>query len=838
MRSGKALLRSLVLRPLRRDLLRTGLSILSVALGVAVVIATDLAGDAATGSFQSSVETLVGKTDLLISANGGVHERWMASLSALPFNAKFAPVIETQGLIEGIGSVAFYGVDMVAQAPDGSSLKMEAGIDSDSAVVISGPLAERLKIRERDSITVVLNDRSREFKVAAIASAKDAEFLAMDIAVAQKVLDSYGRLDRIEVLISPGEDFNRLERAIRALLPASYSLEKPGSRSDENRKMLRAFRWNLRVLSYISLIVGAFLIYNTVSVSVVRRRPEIGILRALGVGRQGIFWLFLSEALLFGLVGSAAGVFLGRILAEGAVGLIASTVNALYVSSRPAPISLSPGAIATGIVAGLAMALVSAFAPAREAMSIPPTEAMGRGAHEHHARLHWKRSLGWAALMAMLAFMAGRAKPFDGTPLGGYAATLLAISATALSAPAVVLALSAVIRPAVRRLFGAEGMLGVRSLSASLARTSVIVGALATAIAMMASVGIMVGSFRETVLVWLDSQLRADLYVRPAGRTGAGQFPALSSQVPDLVGSVPGVEAVDVFHALEFRYGGERATLGAGDLDIVRRYGRLRFLPGEDRDAILRSLPGNDRAIVSEPFANKHGIHAGDQLVIPLGDRNMAVTVAGIYYEYSSERGYVIVDRSTLLRYRPDQPATNLAVYVRSGAAPVEVRHEIQRRTAKYRIVAAPNQALRRDAIIIFDRTFAITYALEGVAILVAMLGAASSLLALVLDRRRELGLLRYLGAAGSQIRRMILIEAGLIGLLANFLGLALGFVLSLVLIYIVNKQSFGWTIQFHPPVAMLGGALALIWAATVFAAFYPARVASRLNPIEMIHEE
>ncbi|MCL5743981.1 MAG: FtsX-like permease family protein, partial [Acidobacteria bacterium] len=555
-------------------------------------------------------------------------------------------------------------------------------------------------------------------------------------------------------------------------------------------------------------------------------------------GRQRILWLFLGEALIFGLAGSAIGILLGRLLAQATVGLIAQTVNSLYVSSRPAPIALDWPAVWTGLLAGALVAFASAFAPAREAMEVNPTEAMGRGAREHRARLRWRMDLVWAATLAAGALLASHMAPVDGNPVGGYVAALLAVGAAAMLAPAMVLMIARISGGAVRRVFGAEGVLASRSLTASLARSSVVVGALATAIAMMASVGIMVGSFRETVVVWLDSQLRADLYIRPAGRAGAGEYPALSPQVPALAASVAGVEAVDVLHALDLRYHGQRATLGGGISDVVRHYGRLRFLPGEDRDAVLRSLPGRDRAIVSEPFANKHGIRAGDRITLALGERNVTVTVAGIYYEYSSSQGYVILDRSTLLKYLPGQPATNVAVYLRRGADAEAVRRRIQQLTSGLSVDVDANRSIRRDAMTVFDRTFAITYALEGIAIIVAMLGAANSLLALVLDRRRELALLRYLGASGGQVRGMILLEAGFIGLLAILLGLALGIILSLLLIYVVNKQSFGWTIQFHPPAELLTGALFLIWCVTVAAGLYPARLASRLNPIEVIHEE
>jgi len=364
------------------------------------------------------------------------------------------------------------------------------------------------------------------------------------------------------------------------------------------------------------------------------------------------------------------------------------------------------------------------------------------------------------------------------------------------------------------------------------------VAALATAIAMMASVGIMVGSFRETVALWLDTQLRADLYVRPAGPSSAGDYPPLPPEIAGILAATDGVAAVDLFHGLPLRFRGERATLGAGDMEIVRRYGRLIFLPGEDRDAILRSLPGQDRAIVSEPFANKHHVRAGDRLTVPVGERAVTLTIAGIYYEYSSSQGYLILDRGTLLKYLPGQPATNAAIYLIPGADRERVLRDVQLRTVSLGVSVAPNQVLRRSAIEIFDRTFAITWALEAVAIVVAMLGAANSLLALVLDRRRELGLLRYLGASSTQVRGMILTEAAFLGLLALLLGLALGFALSLLLVFVVNKQSFGWTIQFHPPYGLLSAALLLVWCVTLLAGLYPARVAARLNPMDVVHEE
>ena len=307
------LLRTLILRPLRRDLLRTALTMLSVALGVAVVVAIDLSGDAATGSFRSSMQTLAGRTDLEILANGGIDERWIATLAGLPYNATFAPLIASQAIIPGIGSIPLYGVDLVASRAGRGPERRAASPDG---ILVSKALANRLPSGSlpSGSLTVNLAGRSKTFSISQTLDST-AEFLVLDIADAQRALDRYGKLDRIDVTVSPAEDFSRVEAAIRQTLPPSYLIEKPGARSAENQRMLRAFRWNLRVLSYISLVVGAFLIYNTISVSVVRRRAEIGILRALGAARSTVLGLFLAEAALFGFAGAALGVLLGRLLA-------------------------------------------------------------------------------------------------------------------------------------------------------------------------------------------------------------------------------------------------------------------------------------------------------------------------------------------------------------------------------------------------------------------------------------------------------------------------------------------------------------------------------------------
>jgi len=412
------------------------------------------------------------------------------------------------------------------------------------------------------------------------------------------------------------------------------------------------------------------------------------------------------------------------------------------------------------------------------------------------------------------------------------------VVASALAMPAFVDALTALSSKLLGKLLGVEAMLASRSLAASLRRTSVLVGALSTAIAMMTAVGIMVGSFRQTVMIWMSDQLPADLYLRPAGSAAADRHPTISPGLAEQIAKLPGVAAVDRLRAYEISFENMPATLASADLNVLRSYHNSDFFSGRPREEVLAELRDSNAVIVSEPFTYKHHLKAGDSMMLSLGETQASFRIADVYYDYSSERGNILMDRKTMLRYLPDPAPSNLAIYVSPGAQLEGVRAKIEKATAGHRVLMFSNRDLRAEAIRIFDRTFAITYALEAVAVLVAVMGIAGALLALVIDRRRELGLLRFLGAATGQVRKLILVEAGLLGLLANLAGLALGFALSLILIYVINKQSFGWTIRFHWPVEVLLGALTVVYGATVLAGLYPAQVAVRLNPLEVVHEE
>ena len=799
----------LILRPLRSEPVRTFLTILAVALGVAVVVAIDLAGQAAAGSFHSSVESLTGSNDLLIVGTGGIPDEILGKLIQLPYDFDFSPRIEDFATINGKGeAIPFIGLDVIAHGRTSDP----AATPTEENPIYAG---SDLHLQNHQQVRLLINAAFHNFTV--IGQIPKQTMIASDIELAEQVTGKVGRIDSIDVRVPREGELEHWRSIIARQLPPSLTVEPAGARTDENRKMLSAFRWNLRVLSYIALVVGGFLIYNTISISVVRRRNEIGVLRALGASRSVILAGFFSESLVFGFAGTAIGLVLGRLMAVAAVKLIGNTVQSLYVSSQPAPIAFTSTAIVMGGALGIAISLLAALAPAAEASRVAPIEAMARGRNEYNVKRLSSKSIYGAIAGIVASGLLSLLPAVDNQPMFAYVAVLFLIAGTAAAIPNIISLFSRTSGQALQQIFGVEARLAMQSLRASIGRTSIIAAALTAAVAMTAAVGIMVGSFRETVYVWMGQQLKADFYLRPAGSAAADRHPTMPADIAQSILHVKGVVSVDCLRAYPIDYQGLPATLAGADH--------------------LKLPPGN-YASVTEPFASKHHVKVGSKLFLPLAGSIQTFEVRAIEPDYSTERGFIMIDRNTLRKYLPDPAVSNVAVSLSPDADRVAVRRGIDNVIGGRAILVFANGDLRRGAIEIFDRTFRITYALEAVAIVIAVMGIAGSLLAMVIDRRREFALLRFLGAAQSQVRRIILFEAGILGLISNVIGIVMGTALSLILIFVINKQSFGWTIQFHWPALALLGALTGVYIATVIAGLYPAHTATEMNPIEVIHEQ
>ena len=836
----------LIVRPLATDPVRALLTVAAVALGVAVIVAVDLASEASMGSFRSSMESLQGSASYEITQVGGIPDTVYGELARLAEPLAFSPRVEGFARLPATGEeVPLFGVDLVGDTRLGSAGAMRrpgiSGLTDGRSVWATASLG----VSPGETLELVAGDRRLELEVQGVldsGSATAARFVVMDIAPAQRALGRIGRLDRIYVYTQEDErgqgDARDWSAVLAPLLPPAASILPAGTGTEDSRRMLGAFRWNLRMMSYATILVGAFLIYNTISAYIVRRRQQIGIARAVGASRSMVRAAFLFEGAVFGVLGVAAGLVLGRLLAIGAVDAVGQTVSSLYVSSTPGEIAFRPWTVAVAVVAGIGVSVLSAWWPAREAAGVAPTDAMAGATLDYEVHTAGHRFTVAAAVLAVLAGVCCLIPPVGRIPVGGYVALVCLIGAAAMISPRVSTVVLGFCGRWLAAPFGVVAGIAARSLAASLGRTSVIVTAMAIATALIVGMAVMVGSFRETVVNWVEYRLQADFYLSPAGGGGRGASSTMSEAVAARLEAVPGVVDVGHYRTYPIRYAGVPATLGLAEVALYHRYSGIQFLEGPAPEAIWPRLAAGESVIVSELFSYRHGVHTGDTIRLPLGAEAVEMQVAGVFYDYSGERGFVIGDRNALLEHLPDRRVSSLSVYLAPGADFETSREALVRAVSGLEVLVTPTRTLRERSIEIFDRTFAITWALEAIAIFVAILGMAEALLNLVFDRRVELAQLRMQGASMGQIRGLILVQAGLLGVAACVLGLVLGVAWSQVNLLVIHKQSFGWSVQLHWPVAFLVGALGLVFAASVASGLYPARIAARLNPVEVLRGE
>jgi putative ABC transport system permease protein len=859
-----------ILRPLFNEKIRTITTVLGVSLGIAVVIAIQLTNASSVRGFETALETVAGKTAVEIIGSGtGVDEALLPELSWLREYGVISPVIEGSAALiagdvktftrRGMEAVKVLGIDILRDQPfrdyqlleieqaNGTTGQQEGTRDintqqflqiltSAQSVVITEKLSTRRNFPLGSTLTLMIGDRVLPFVVRGIlknegpARVLDGNFIMMDIAAAQLAYDRLGRVDRLDVLLHDGLDLQASVEAIDARLPDSLAAQRPARRGEQVETMLAAFHSNLTALSWIALIVGLFLVYNTVTISVVARRQEIGTLRALGLTRNKVLLLFLGEAAVLAVAGIAIGLGLARLLADAAVTLTASTVSTLYIAAVSAPPDMNLGHLWVAIAIGLPLSLIAAAIPALEASRVPPTAAM-RGHDTLDMRVRFKpAALVIAAAFLAVAYGLAQLPPIGRRPVFGYMSSFAIVIGGAFLVPAIMYGLARLGRQVLRRRLGVEGLLAHANLTSAIPRLSISVAALAVSLSMMVAVAVMIGSFRDTVVYWVGQTLQADLFIGPGVRPTVGSEQTVSEEVIETLATHPQVEALDRFRNIDLIYDGNLAVLGGGSYDVVLNQGSLLFKsPANAREELRRAI-GQDAVIVSEPFSTRYGKKDGDSIEIPTPQGPRQFRIAAIYYDYASDRGVVVMDRGTFQKYFGDLQPSGVAAYLKDGADPEQVRTEMLAMLNEgHRAFIYSNQTLRREILTVFDSTFAITYALELIAIAVAMLGVAGTLLTLVLERRRELSLLRLTGADRRQVRRMVIIEAALIGAVSQGIGLAVGLGLSLVLIYVINVQSFGWTIQFHLPLAFLVQASIAVVVATSIAGIYPARRAAQL---------
>ena len=826
-----------------------GLSVLGVALGVAVVVAIDLANVSAERAFELSAETVAGKaTHQVVGAGATLDEDVYRRLRVEHRYRQSAPVVQGYATVPGSNrTFQLLGVDPFAEGPfrpyagPDADLELRTFMAQPNTAMMATPTAEELGVQVGDTLTIDIEGVQHPLQVVALMQPDDERsrratesLLITDIATAQSLLDLRGQLSRIDLIVPRGEAGDQVLAGLRSVLGEGAQIRRSEARTETVEQMTRAFSLNLTALSLLALVVGAFLIYNTMTFSVVQRRSLIGRLRALGVTRREVFGLVLGEAALIGLVGTGVGLAGGIVLATGLVQLVTQTINDLYFVVTVRELSIAPFTLVKGTVLGLGMTLAAAVAPAREATNAPVSLILQRSEQETNVRDLVPRL---AALGGMLGTVGGVLLVASGQSIvWSYAGLLGIILAAALLAPAAIVGLARGLRPLMNALFGVLGRMAARGVVSTLSRTSVAIAALMVAIAATVGVGIMVDSFRGTVEAWLSHSLQADVYVQPPSlvfrRSNATLQPGVVEQIKatDGVSSSHTVRRVDV-----------QADVGPTELVAVdpgpNTPDVYRFKSG-DPEAVWDDFNAKDFVLVSEPYAYRYDVGVGDTLRLQTDRGAQALPIRAVFYDYGSDLGVVLTSRSTYTRYYDDRGVSGVAVNAASGQDVDALVDRIRTRTQGMQdVVAQSNVGLRESSMRIFDRTFTITTVLRLLAIVVAFIGVLSALMALQLEREREFGVLRATGMTPGQVGRYVTMQTGMMGFVAGLLSIPLGLALAYVLIFVINKRSFGWTLQLEVAPGILIQALLLGIVAALLAGAYPSWKMAQSNPANALRE-
>lgn len=851
---------------------RALLSIAGVALGVLASVAIGTANIQVLRSFEQAVTTVAGPATLEIAGRDlGVDESVITAVRAVEGVVSAAPVIEeavvvAQGEQRG-QALQILGLDLLAEVGTRGFQVSQADVEVEMEVLLAPDalylgrqVAADWNLGVGSTVEVAAGGRLVRLRVVGLIHHEAARsslwdrLAIMDIAAAQLLFHSIGRLDRIELVTQPGRPLDDIVASVRTVLPPHLVVQRPAQRTKQVENMVRAFQLNLTVLSWVGLLVGMFLIYNTMAFAVAQRRREIGIYRALGMTERQVAVLFLLEAGLLGLLGGLLGGLGGVWLARGLVSLVSRTISDLYapVASGGLILSLDLStfvAVVKGVLLGTVVSMVGALGPSVEASRTVTVRALAPGDYESTHQLRAGLFGRISVVLLVLAGLCSLMGPVGGLPLFGYFATVCLLGALSCLAPLCIQALG------MRRirqesktmaLGGSLRLIAADQAARHPGRNAVTVSALMVGLSIMIGVAVMVRSFRDTVEVWVNETVMADLIVAPQSWLQGKQAGQASRTLPGTwratLSAIDGIGAVDTYRDVHVEVEGQPVSLVSRDLRLHAQRSRYLMVRG-DSTAVLLKAAETGGVLLSEVLANRLGLREGSKVSIMTPAGPVAMPVEGIFYDYATDGGKIVMDRTWYQQQWRDERVTVFPVYLAAGADPEQVRQSIVKHVAGLDGVTVPplvirNRELRQEILAIFDRTFVLTYVLEAIAVLVAVLGIVNTLVTAVLERRREFATLRAIGAGTRQVERLVLWEAAYLGLIGAVLGVVGGLLLALLLIHVINKQSFGWTIQMTVPGGVILQAVALALIAALVAGYWPARWAARQPVVEGLREE
>jgi putative ABC transport system permease protein len=839
---------------LRKHAVRSLLTVVGIVLGVAVFVAMHTANQAVFFAFQRTVDRIAGAAQLQVTAGeAGFPEEVLEQVQGISEVEVAVPVIEAPAgtNIPGQGNILILGVDMTGDR----SLReydLESGEDAvvddplvflaqPDSIIITKEFADKNGLKVGGTLTLSTMVGDKAFTVRGImrsgglTSAFGGNLAVMDIYAAQLVFGRGRRFDRIDVKVTEGVPVDAARASIQGALGVGFAVEPPASRGQQLESTLAVYAISMNVSSVFALFIGMFIIYNSFSIAVTQRRPEIGILRALGAPRRQIRNLFLVESAVGGLLGSMAGIVLGIVMARAMVGSISNMLEGIYgVAERAEEVSADPRLLGTALAIGVVTSMIAAWLPARSASRVDPVQALQKGKYQVlTAGENRARRLTAAALM-----VAAAACLWMGRSLWFYAGYVLIIVAALLVVPTVSLWFAKALRPVLKWLRPVEGALAADSLIQSPRRTSGAVAALMLSLGQVIGLGGVGRESYNSIVDWLDTALNPDLFVAGSQNLSDRTFRFPYALVREIA-AVEGVADVQPVRSLRTNVGGTPVMLIAVDTESFERRGR-RSTVAEDPRGMYRLARAGEGLIVSDNFSRLQGRGLGDPVELASPGGLLRLPIVGIITDWSDQQGSVFVERAMYERYWKDDTVNVFRIFVTSGTDPLAVRQRLLDRLSpkQPRLLVLTNAEVRSWVLQLTDQWLQLTYSQVFIAVIVAILGIVNTLTVSIIDRKRELGVLRAVGGFRRQIRQTVWMEAVAIGLVGLGLGLLFGAANLYFLLQITGRDLSGMYLPYRFPVQIALILLPTILGAAFFSALWPAEMAVRTSLVEALEYE
>ncbi len=803
-------------------------ALIAVTLGVALAFSVHLINASALGEFSAAVRAVNGDPDLeIVGPQAGFDEMLYERVAGSASVAIASPVVEADTwAFDASGKrvpIRIVGVDALVVAALAPALAPHlrdaadrwAALDP-SAVFLDVEAQQRLAGGGSDARVAIQSAHGRmSLRVAGSVAVGGPPLAVMDIAGAQVALGLTGRLTRIDVRLAAGADRDAVVRELA--LPPGVRAAAPEEASERISNVSRAYRVNLTVLALVAMFTGAFLVFSILSLSVAKRQQQLALLGVLGLPARGRLGLVLGESALLGALGSVLGLALGTALAAISLRLFGGDLGGGYFAgAAPALRFDAPGAAIYGVL-GIVAALVGGWLPARAAQAIAPAQAL-KGLGTTHAR-HRSFATGIALIVAGVAL--ALLPPIAGLPLAAYASVACLLVGGIACVPGGVGLLLAGVR--VPR--AALALLAVERARYERDSATIAVAGVVASLALSVALTVMVSSFREALTHWLDTVLPADLYARAATGPGGGDLATLPPSLPELAAGLPGVRRADAQRVVQASFDPSRPSVAIISRPLADPASSLPLA-----GALVAAPAGAIAVYVSEAVVALYGARVGERFALPLPDGTHGVVfVRGVWRDYARQYGAIVLDARDWRRLTGDERINDLALWLEADARTSDVEAGLRRVAGELGYdgtlleFAAPRE-IRAASLRIFDRSFAVTYWLQAVAIGIGLFGIAASFSAQVLARRKEFGLLSHLGLTRRQIVGVVAAEGAVWTCVGAVLGLGLGIAVSAVLVDVVNPQSFHWTMDLLLPWLRLAALCAAVIAAGTVTAWLAAR--------------